>query len=121
MSFFCLYAKIILVCLDKTENIKSDKNDATVTLSHVFFTHIEMKFGEYLRANLTSEWITQYISYDEMKEFLVEVLNNAPASVNTEEDTARSEHFQVADEDFFQVNQIFRFERLDHRSVFLVL
>lgn len=68
-----------------------------------------MKFGEYLRANLTSEWMSQYISYDDMKEFLAEVISKAPvqsSAQSIEQINARQEHFLLADEDFFKVRHL---------------
>lgn len=65
-----------------------------------------MKFGEYLRENLTSEWVTQYISYDDMKELLIEVVSKAPPATSVEQIAARQEHFLLADDDFFQVRHI---------------
>lgn len=68
-----------------------------------------MKFGEYLRANLTSEWMSQYIAYDDMKELLAEIISKAPVQSPTqsiEQINARQEHFLRADEDFFKVRHL---------------
>ncbi len=37
-----------------------------------------MKFAERLSAHITPEWQTQYIKYDEMKDFLYHYEENAP-------------------------------------------
>ena len=37
-----------------------------------------MKFAERLSAHITPEWSSQYIKYDEMKEFLYHYEENAP-------------------------------------------
>ena len=37
-----------------------------------------MKFAERLAAHITPEWQTQYIKYDEMKDFLYHYEENAP-------------------------------------------
>lgn len=57
-----------------------------------------MKYGEYLRTNLTPEWSSQYISYEEMKEILTDVMNKIPL-----ENLSREEYFISADEQFFEV------------------
>ena len=57
-----------------------------------------MKYGEYLRSNLTPEWSSQYISYEEMKDMLTDVMNKIPS-----ENISREEYFISADEEFFQV------------------
>jgi len=62
-----------------------------------------MKFGEYLRRNLTSEWSSQYIQYEDMKEFLYEVINKAPSINETNHNLSREQYFIDADEEFFQV------------------
>ncbi|CAF1669951.1 unnamed protein product, partial [Adineta ricciae] len=57
-----------------------------------------MKFGEYLRRNLTSEWSSQYIDYENLKELLYEIVNKAP----TDESSLRQEYFVQADQEFLQ-------------------
>ena len=50
--------------------------------------------------------MTQYISYDEMKDLLAEVVSSAPvATGGVEQLSLRHEHFLRADEDFFQVSE----------------
>lgn len=62
-----------------------------------------MRFGEYLSNNLTPEWSSQYIDYDEMKKILGELVIEASRSIDINDATAREEFFLHADEKFFQV------------------
>lgn len=64
-----------------------------------------MKFGEYLQNNLTSEWYSQYIAYEDLKEFLTEVVNKAPVLMQTNQRLTRQQYFRLADEEFFRVNK----------------
>ncbi|UJR07238.1 hypothetical protein I4U23_011526 [Adineta vaga] len=60
--------------------------------------YFQMKFGEYLRKNLTSEWSSQYIEYENLKEFLYEIGNKAPKN----EILLRQQYFIENDQEFFQ-------------------
>ncbi len=62
-----------------------------------------MKFGEHLRMSLTPEWCSQYIPYEDMKEFSTEVVSKAPAISETNQRLSRQRYFLLADEKFFQV------------------
>ncbi len=64
-----------------------------------------MKFGEYLRMHLTSEWSSQYISYEDMKKMLTDVVNKASAINETHQSLSRQEYFLLADEEFCQVRK----------------
>lgn len=44
-----------------------------------------MKFGESLKTHLTTEWRTQYIDYDRLKDLLEEFKLNNPDPINEEE------------------------------------
>ncbi|UJR19481.1 hypothetical protein I4U23_022611 [Adineta vaga] len=59
-----------------------------------------MKYGEYLREHLTSEWSSQYISYDYMKELLIDAFSKA-SQLN--ENSLRQQFFIEIDQDFFKV------------------
>lgn len=65
----------------------------------------KMKFGEYLQMNLTSEWCSQYILYEDLKEFLVEVASKAPSITVTNPRLSRQQYFLLADEEFFRVRK----------------
>lgn len=58
-----------------------------------------MKFAERLAAHITPEWQTQYIKYDEMKDFLYHYEENAP--IQDDEHLLQRYYFR-ADEQFFQ-------------------
>ena len=58
-----------------------------------------MKYGEYLRTHLTSEWSSQYISYEEMKDMLNDVMKKVPLD-------QRDQYFLIADEEFLQVEKV---------------
>jgi len=62
-----------------------------------------MRFGEYLRMHLTPEWSSQYISYEEMKEMLTDVVSKAPRINEINQSLSRQEYFLLADEEFLQV------------------
>ncbi len=64
-----------------------------------------MKFGEYLRMHLTSEWSSQYISYEDMKKMLTDVVNKASTINETHQSLSRQEYFLLADEEFCQVRK----------------
>ncbi|CAF1385997.1 unnamed protein product [Adineta steineri] len=61
-----------------------------------------MKFGEYLRKNLTSEWSSQYIQYEDMKEILYEFQSKAPLINEINQNLLRQQYFIDADQEFFQ-------------------
>jgi SPX domain protein involved in polyphosphate accumulation len=63
-----------------------------------------MKFGEYLRKHLNPQWASQYISYDDMKEVLDDIVNNAPARDDNDQTSLRQHYFTEADDDFFEVS-----------------
>lgn len=72
-----------------------------------------MKFGEHLRTNLTPEWNSQYIPYEDMKDFLTEVVTKLPSIIKTNQHLTREQYFALADEKFFQVrNDSFYFIKL---------
>lgn len=58
-----------------------------------------MKFAERLAAHITPEWQTQYIKYDEMKDFLYHYEENAPIQ---DDDHLLQRYYSRADEQFFQ-------------------
>jgi SPX domain protein involved in polyphosphate accumulation len=62
-----------------------------------------MRFGEYLRMHLTPEWSSQYITYEEMKEMLSDVINKVPPINEINQNLSRQEYFLLADEEFLQV------------------
>jgi SPX domain protein involved in polyphosphate accumulation len=66
-----------------------------------------MKFGEYLRMNLTSEWASQYISYEDMKDILTEVVSKAPATEEINPHLSRQQYFLLADKKVFHVRNDF--------------
>jgi SPX domain protein involved in polyphosphate accumulation len=72
-----------------------------------------MKFGEYLRMHLTSEWSSQYISYEDMKKMLTDVVNKASAINETHQSLSRQEYFLLADEEFCQVRRKDSFNSLN--------
>jgi SPX domain protein involved in polyphosphate accumulation len=65
-----------------------------------------MKFGVHLLTNLTSEWNSQYIQYEYMKELLEKTIAEAPIIVDGDDNPAREQYFLRADEPFFQVRTI---------------
>ncbi|CAF0819680.1 unnamed protein product [Brachionus calyciflorus] len=58
-----------------------------------------MKFAERLAAHITPEWNSQYIKYDEMKEFLYQYEQSAPVQ---DDEHLLQRYFARADEIFFQ-------------------
>jgi len=50
-----------------------------LSLNNEIYHFREMRFGEYLRSNLTPEWSGQYISYEDMEEVLTDVINQIPS------------------------------------------
>ncbi|CAF1264840.1 unnamed protein product [Rotaria sordida] len=67
-----------------------------------------MKFGVHLMTNLTSEWNSQYIQYQYMKEMLEKAVVEAPVLVNTNDDDDSDsnlfceQYFLRVDEEFFE-------------------
>ncbi|CAF1189295.1 unnamed protein product [Rotaria sordida] len=67
-----------------------------------------MKFGVHLMTNLTSEWNSQYIQYQYMKEMLEKAVVEAPVLVNTNDDDDSDsnlfceQYFLHVDEEFFE-------------------
>ena len=72
-----------------------------------------MKYGEYLRTHLTPEWSSQYISYEEMKEMLTDVMNKIPPIDPSNRNSSREDYFLSADEEFLQVKRL-RFDSFDY-------
>jgi SPX domain protein involved in polyphosphate accumulation len=66
-----------------------------------------MKFGEYLRNNLTSEWSSQYIEYDDMKELFSDIIAKAPLIDATNQNLLRKQHFLLADQEYFLVRRYY--------------
>jgi len=64
-----------------------------------------MKFGEYLRMHLTPEWSSQYISYEDMKDLLSDVMNKIPSINETNQNLSREQYFLLADVEFLQVRK----------------
>lgn len=62
-----------------------------------------MKYGEYLRTHLTPEWSSQYLSYEDMKDMLTDVMNKIDRNLS------RQQYFLLADEEFLQVRNMFFF------------
>jgi SPX domain protein involved in polyphosphate accumulation len=62
-----------------------------------------MKYGEYLRTHLTPEWSSQYLSYEDMKDMLTNVMNKIDRNLS------RQQYFLLADEEFLQVRNMFFF------------
>ena len=62
-----------------------------------------MKFGIHLLTNLTPEWDSQYILYEKLKQIIEKWADEAPISVNGEENPLRTQHFLKADDEFFPV------------------
>jgi SPX domain protein involved in polyphosphate accumulation len=60
-----------------------------------------MKFGENLQGHITSEWRTQYIDYERLKEILYEFKESAPCPDSVDE-TEIARHFKNGSECFFQ-------------------
>jgi xenotropic and polytropic retrovirus receptor 1 len=58
-----------------------------------------MKFAERLAAHITPEWNSQYIKYDELKEFLYHYEQNAPIQ---DDEHLLQRYYARADEQFFQ-------------------
>ena len=59
-----------------------------------------MKFGENLQGHITSEWRTQYIDYESLKEILYEFKESAPCPDSVDEvEIAR--HLKNGSETFF--------------------
>ena len=56
---------------------------------------------------LTPEWIGQYISYEEMKEILNNVVSEIPTMNDINRYLTREQYFRLADKYFFQVNYSF--------------
>ena len=65
-----------------------------------------MKFSEHLRLHSTSEWRSQYISYDDMNELLNELIVKAPPINNMNQDLSHQQYFLHADKEFFEVKQL---------------
>jgi SPX domain protein involved in polyphosphate accumulation len=65
-----------------------------------------MKFGKYLRANLTPEWSSQFIGYDELKDVLTAAIEKAQSLPNSKDTATRDEIYRLADEEFFRVRMI---------------
>ncbi|CAF1563492.1 unnamed protein product, partial [Rotaria sordida] len=67
-----------------------------------------MKFGVHLLTNLTSEWNSQYIQYQYMKEMLEKAVAEAPVLVNNNDDDDSGsnlfceQYFLRVDEEFFE-------------------
>lgn len=59
-----------------------------------------MKFAEHLGSHLTPEWRTKYVQYDDLKVFLYAATENAPMSVEVNDELLRR-HFSKFDPDFF--------------------
>uniref|UniRef100_A0A1I8IBI9 SPX domain-containing protein n=1 Tax=Macrostomum lignano TaxID=282301 RepID=A0A1I8IBI9_9PLAT len=59
-----------------------------------------MKFAEHLQAHLTPEWRTQYIKYDDLKEFLYKCANEISEELDEE---TRQAYFISKDEEFYNV------------------
>ena len=66
-----------------------------------------MKFGEHLKTNLTPEWNSQYIAYEDMKELFYEVVNKAPPIIENNQNSSRQQYFLLADDEFFEVRNSF--------------
>ncbi len=62
-----------------------------------------MRFGEYLRSNLTPEWSGRYISYEDMKVMLTDVINQIPSINQINQNLTHEQYFRFADKYFFQV------------------
>ena len=74
-----------------------------------FLINIESttNFEEYLRMNLTPEWCSQYIAYEDMKEWLVDIVHKAPSFNMIDQNFSRQQYFRRAGEEFFQVETQF--------------
>eukprot|EP00794_Sanderia_malayensis_P015958 gene15958-17563_t len=59
-----------------------------------------MKFTEVLGAQLTPEWRSQYLQYEEMKKILYEAVESAPPAEGTNEEILRR-HYNKYEEGFF--------------------
>jgi len=60
-----------------------------------------MKFGENLQSHITSEWRTQYVDYERLKEILYDWKENAPCPDSVDE-TEIARHFKNGSDVFFQ-------------------
>jgi len=72
-----IFDSIVQLDIKQQEKYKGEKKDWL----QVFNRHIKrMKFAERLAAHITPEWNSQYIKYDELKEFLYYYEQNAPVN-----------------------------------------
>ena len=69
-----------------------------------------MKFGEHLLLHLTPEWISQYISYEELKEALYSLQKDAPKINEGDGDTEYTDQdvfFKRCDNELNKINKFF--------------